>query len=148
MSSLLRIDVLSIERVLYAGDARFVVVLGESGDLGIYSRHTPLFTRIRPGVVTVVDAGTGEPRRLLVAGGVLEVAREGVTLIADHALRTPELDAMRASAARRATDAWRKRYAQEVRQSFDFVAAETELLDEIRRFFMLALRRETQHDGG
>ncbi|AOK31982.1 ATP synthase subunit epsilon [Burkholderia singularis] len=143
----LRVDVLSIDAVLYAGEARMAIVPGDSGELGIYPRHAPLFTRIRPGVVTIVDARTGKPLRLLVAGGVLEVAREGVTLIADHALRTPELDAMRAGAARRAADEWRRRYAQEVRRPFDVAAAKTELIDEIRRFFALAMHRETARDG-
>lgn len=90
MDTSMKLDILSVENVLYSGDAHFVVVPGESGELGIYPRHAPLLTRIRPGVVTLVDAPSGERRRILVAGGVLEVSREGVTLIADHALRTPE----------------------------------------------------------
>ncbi|CAN0625491.1 ATP synthase epsilon chain 2 [Burkholderia multivorans] len=143
MESVLKLDILSIEQVLYSGDARFVVVPGESGELGIYPRHAPLFTRIRPGIVTITDADTGEHRRILVAGGVLEVTRDGVMLIADHALRTPELDALRARDARHAAQEWRERYAHESRHTFDFAAAKAELMDEIRRFFTLALHRST-----
>jgi F-type H+-transporting ATPase subunit epsilon len=137
----MKLDILSIEQVLYSVDARFVVVPGECGELGIYPRHAPLFTRIRPGVVTLTDAQTGEHRRILVAGGVLEVSRDGVTLIADHALRTPDLDALRAREARHAADDWRRRYAQENRRAFDFASARAELMDEIRRFFALAMRQ-------
>nr|WP_232439081.1 ATP synthase F1 subunit epsilon [Burkholderia ubonensis] len=138
---LLQLDILSIDDVLFSGVARSVTVPGESGELGIHPRHAPLFTRLRPGVVTVTDAKTGEHRRILVAGGVLEVSRDGVTLIADHALRTPELDALRAREARNAANDWRRRYAQESRRAFDFAAARAELMDEIRRFFLLALRQ-------
>lgn len=56
MDTSMKLDILSVENVLYSGDAHFVVVPGESGELGIYPRHAPLLTRIRPGVVTLVDA--------------------------------------------------------------------------------------------
>ncbi|KUZ82844.1 ATP synthase subunit epsilon [Burkholderia ubonensis] len=137
----LQLDILSIENVLFSGVARAVTVPGESGELGIHPHHAPLFTRLRPGVVTISDAKTGEHRRILVAGGVLEVSRDGVTLIADHALRTPELDALRAREARNAANDWRQRYAHEGRRAFDFAAARADLMDEIRRFFLLALRQ-------
>lgn len=94
----------------------------------------------------LVDATTGEHRRLLVAGGVLEVSRDGVTLIADHALRTPELDDLRAREARHAADDWRRRYAHENRRAFDFASARAELMDEIRRFFSLALRQPSSRE--
>ncbi|MGS0891460.1 ATP synthase F1 subunit epsilon [Burkholderia stagnalis] len=142
MATSMKLDIVSAEDVLYAGDAHFVVVPGESGELGIYPHHAPLLTRVRPGVVTLVDAPTGEHRRLLVAGGVLEVSRDGVTLIADHALRTPELDDLRAREARQAADDWRERYAHENRDAFDFTSARAELMDEIRRFFATAMRRD------
>ncbi|MBN3790370.1 ATP synthase F1 subunit epsilon [Burkholderia sp. Ac-20353] len=147
MDTSMKLAILSIEQVLYSGDAHFVSVPGESGELGIYPRHAPLLTRIRPGVVTLVDAPSGEHRRILVAGGVLEVSREGVTLIADHALRTPELDTLRAREARHAADDWRQRYARENRRAFDFASARAELMDEIRRFFALAMRPSTSTGG-
>ncbi|KVD92764.1 ATP synthase subunit epsilon [Burkholderia stagnalis] len=142
MESTMKLDILSVEQVLYSGDAHFVSAPGESGELGIYPRHAPLLTRLRPGVVTLVDAPGGAHRRILVAGGVLEVSREGVTLIADHALRTPELDVLRAREARHAADDWRRRYTPEHRRAFDFASARAELMDEIRRFFALAMRQQ------
>ncbi|AOJ79120.1 ATP synthase F1 subunit epsilon [Burkholderia ubonensis] len=141
----LQLDILSIDDVLFSGVARAVTVPGESGELGIHPRHAPLFTRLRPGVVTVTDAQSGEHRRILVAGGVLEVSRDGVTLIADHALRTPELDALRAREARHAADEWRRVHAQENRRAFDFASARAELMDEIRRFFAMAMRDHASH---
>ncbi|RQR38367.1 MULTISPECIES: ATP synthase F1 subunit epsilon [unclassified Burkholderia] len=143
MPTSMKLDILSVEDVLYSGDAHFVVVPGESGELGIYPHHAPLLTRLRPGVVTLVAAPGGEHRRLLVAGGLLEVSRDGVTLIADHALRTPELDDLRAREARHAADEWRRRFAHDNRRAFDFASARAELMDEIRRFFALAMHRES-----
>jgi F-type H+-transporting ATPase subunit epsilon len=134
-----RLDVVSAEATLFAGDAHFVIVPGERGELGIYARHAPLLTRVRAGVVTVTDAQDGEAHRFLVAGGVLEVARAGVTLIADHALRSPELDAARAGAARAAAAAWRKSHASDNRRAFDVTAARAEWMEELRRFFAAAM---------
>ncbi|KEZ05459.1 ATP synthase subunit epsilon [Burkholderia sp. MSh2] len=146
METSMKLDILSVEDVLFSGDAHFVVAPGESGELGIYPHHAPLLTRLRPGVVTVVEAPGGPHRRLLVAGGLLEVSRDGVTLIADHALRTPELDDLRAREARRAADDWRREHAPEHRRAFDFASARTELMDEIRRFFAMAMRQHTTRD--
>ncbi|WP_118184506.1 ATP synthase F1 subunit epsilon [Paraburkholderia phosphatilytica] len=138
-----RLDIVSVGASLYSGDARFVVVPGESGELGICPRHIPLFTTIRPGVVTITEATNDAPHRLLVAGGVLEVARDGVTLVVDHALRSAELDAARADTARRAARDWRMRHADQRPTTFDFAAARADLMDEIRRFFALAMQRDS-----
>ena len=49
----IRVDVVSAEESIFSGEARFVALPGESGELGIYPRHTPLITRIRPGTVRI-----------------------------------------------------------------------------------------------
>lgn len=137
------LEIVTVGATLYSGQARFVVVPGEGGELGIYARHIPLFTTIRPGIVTITEAQADTPVRLLVAGGILEVARDSVTLVVDHALRSAELDTGRADAAREAAHAWRERYAVPHRETFDFAAARVDLMDEIRRFFVLAMHRES-----
>ena len=73
MANTLHIDVVSAEESIYSGEAEFVVLPGEAGELGIYPRHTPLITRIRPGEVRIKPAGGGEEALIFVAGGILEV---------------------------------------------------------------------------
>ena len=69
----IRVDVVSAEEAIFSGEAEFVVLPGEAGELGIYPRHTPLITRIKPGVVRIRQAGAAEEDQVFVAGGILEV---------------------------------------------------------------------------
>jgi F-type H+-transporting ATPase subunit epsilon len=96
-----QVDVVSAERSLYSGVAKFVVLPGESGELGIMPGHTPLISRIRPGLVRIVlEDGTEES--IFVAGGLLEVQPRHITVLSDTAIRGGELDAEKAEAARQA----------------------------------------------
>ena len=83
----LHIDVVSAEESIYSGEAEFVVLPGEAGELGVYPRHTPLITRIRAGAVRIKPAGGGEEDLIFVAGGLLEVQPTVVTVLADTAIR-------------------------------------------------------------
>jgi len=65
----IHVDVVSAEESIFSGEAEFVVLPGEAGQLGIYPRHTPLITRIRPGTVEITPAGGGEKQLIFVAGG-------------------------------------------------------------------------------
>ena len=97
----IQVDVVSAERSLYSGVAKFVVLPGESGELGIMPGHTPLISRIRPGLVRIVlEDGTEES--IFVAGGLLEVHPRHITVWSDTAIRGGELDAEKAEAARQA----------------------------------------------
>ena len=73
MATTIHVDVVSAEESIFAGDAEFVALPGEAGELGIYPRHTPLITRIRPGVVRIKMPGKAEEEQVFVAGGILEV---------------------------------------------------------------------------
>ena len=139
MDHLLQVDILSVEELLYTGKATFAVLPGEAGELGIYPHHTSLLTRIRPGVVRVHEPGASGDRHIFVAGGVLEVLQDSVIVLADHAIRTPELDSASADEARRKADALRDQFTAQGKHEFDFAAARTELMDELTRFFQLAL---------
>ena len=68
MANTIRVDVVSAEEQIFSGDAEFVVLPGEAGELGIYPRHTPLITRIKPGIVTITPPGGGEKQTIFVAG--------------------------------------------------------------------------------
>lgn len=99
MANTIHVDVVSAEAEIFSGDADFVVLPGESGELGIYPRHTPLITRIKPGTVRITPAGGGEEQLIFVAGGVLEVQPSLVTVLADTAIRGHDLDEAKASEA-------------------------------------------------
>ena len=101
----IHVDVVSAEESIFSGEATFVVLPGEAGELGIYPRHTPLITRIRPGSVRIQKPG-GEEELVFVAGGILEVQPKVITVLADTAIRGKDLDEAKATEAlRRAEEA-------------------------------------------
>ena len=94
----IHVDVVSAEASIFSGEAEFVVLPGEVGELGIYPRHTPLITRIRPGAVRIQKPG-GEEELIFVAGGILEVQPKVITVLADTAIRGHDLDEAKANEA-------------------------------------------------
>lgn len=104
----IHVDVVSAEESIFSGEAEFVVLPGEAGELGIYPRHTPLITRIKPGVVRIRQAGAAEEDQVFVAGGILEVQPNVVTVLADTAIRAKDLDEAKASESLRAAEEARK----------------------------------------
>src|SRR3954471_11120164 len=105
-ASTIHVDVVSAEESIFSGEAEFVALPGEAGELGIYPRHTPLITRIKPGTVRIKPAGGGEEQLIFVAGGILEVQPKVVTVLADTAIRGADLDeAKAADALKRAEEA-------------------------------------------
>jgi F-type H+-transporting ATPase subunit epsilon len=105
MAATIHVDVVSAEESIFSGEASFVALPGESGELGILPRHTPLITRIRPGAVRIervnADGSKGEEEFIFVAGGILEVQPGTVTVLADTAIRGHDLDEAKATEARK-----------------------------------------------
>src|ERR1041384_1686287 len=97
MPNTIHVDVVSAEESIYSGEAEFVVLPGELGELGIYPQHTPLITRIKPGSVRIKPAGEAAEELIFVAGGILEVQPKVVTVLADTAIRGHDLDETKAS---------------------------------------------------
>ena len=95
----IHVDVVSAEESIFSGEAKFVALPGEMGELGIYPRHTPLITRIKPGAVRIKPAGGGEEQLIFVAGGILEVQPKVITVLADTAIRGKDLDEAKATEA-------------------------------------------------
>jgi F-type H+-transporting ATPase subunit epsilon len=95
----IHVDVVSAEESIFSGEAKFVVLPGEAGELGIYPRHTPLITRIKPGAVRIQPADGGEEQLIFVAGGILEVQPKVITVLADTAIRGADLDEAKATEA-------------------------------------------------
>ena len=100
MAHTIHVDVVSAEEAIYSGEAEFVVLPGEAGELGIYPRHTPLITRIKAGQVRIKPAGGGEEELIFVAGGILEVQPKVITVLADTAIRGQDLDEAKAFEAK------------------------------------------------
>ena len=94
----MHVDVVSAEASIFSGEAEFVVLPGEAGELGIYPRHAPLITRIRPGAVRIQKPG-GDEELVFVAGGILEVQPKLITVLADTAIRGNDLDEAKANEA-------------------------------------------------
>ena len=99
MVSTLHVDVVSAEKEVFSGEAHFVALPGESGELGILPGHTPLITRIKPGAVRIQLSDASE-ELVFVAGGILEVQPNHVTVLADTAIRGEDLDEARALEAK------------------------------------------------
>jgi F-type H+-transporting ATPase subunit epsilon len=110
----IHVDVVSTEESIFSGEADFVVLPGEAGELGIYPKHTPLITRIRPGVVRIKQSGKIEEDQVFVAGGILEVQPNVVTVLADTAIRAKDLDEAKAMEALRAAEEQKKNASSEL----------------------------------
>ena len=92
MANTIHVDVVSAEEQIYSGEAEFVVLPGVLGELGIYPRHAPLFTQIKPGAVRIKVPGSAQEEFVFVQGGFLEVQPHLVTVLADTAIRAKDLD--------------------------------------------------------
>lgn len=121
----IHVDVVSAEESIFSGEAKFVALPGENGELGILPRHTPLITRIRPGAVRIDKAdGSGE-EFVFVAGGILEVQPGVVTVLADTAIRGKDLDEAKAVEAKKlAEEAMRN-----AKSDIDLAAAQSEFAE-------------------
>jgi len=136
MANTIHVDVVSAEEQIYSGDAEFVVLPGIEGELGVYPRHTPLFTQIKPGAVRIKVPDRAQEEFVFVQGGFLEVQPNRVTVLADTAIRAHDLDEAKAiEAKKRAEEAMANQDSAE-----NLAAAQAELsaalaqLEAIRKF--------------
>ena len=95
----LKLEIVSAHKSLYSGEIKFVVVPGEEGELGIYPNHTPLITRIKPGELKLKNL-ENQDEVVVVAGGILEVQPNLVTVLADSAIRAGDIDEERSREAK------------------------------------------------
>ncbi len=136
MAHTIHVDVVSAETSIFEGEAEFVALPGESGELGIYPQHTPLITRIRPGAVRIKLAGRDEEEFIFVAGGILEVQPRRITVLADTAIRGHDLDEARALDAQKAS----QEAMDNAKTDIDFARAQSEFatmaaqISALRRF--------------
>ena len=130
------VDVVSAEEQIFSGEAEFVVLPGVDGELGIYPRHTPLFTQIKPGAVRIKVPGQAEEEFVFVQGGFLEVQPHKVTVLADTAIRAHDLDEVKAlEAKKRAEEAMTNKESDETMATAQAeLSAALAQLEAIRKF--------------
>ncbi|QAU32869.1 F0F1 ATP synthase subunit epsilon [Janthinobacterium sp. 17J80-10] len=138
MANTIHVDVVSAEELIFAGEAEFVALPGEAGELGIYPMHTPLITRIKPGAVRIKVGGQAQEELVFVAGGILEVQPDKVTVLADTAIRGADLDEAKAAEA--------KKLAEEAMANkdskIDYAQAQAELAQAIAQLAAIAKLRQ------
>ncbi len=124
MAMTVHVDIVSAEAEIFSGQATMVHASGVMGDLGIMPRHAPLLTKLKPGEVRVVRS-EDEEEFYYVSGGLLEIQPQGVTILADTAIRAKDLDeAAAVQAKERAEQVLKDRQGE-----IDIAQAERELAE-------------------
>ena len=135
MAHTIHVDVVSVTESIFSGEAEFVVLPGVMGELGIYPKHAPLITQIRPGEVRIKIPGQEEQQIVFVQGGFLEVQPDVVTVLSDTAIRAHDLDEAKVlEAKQRAEEALENRTSKE-----EIATAEGELASAVAQ--LAAIRR-------
>lgn len=123
MAVSVHIDVVSAEESIFSGLTEFAVLPGELGELGIMPGHTALISRIKPGAIRLKLPQQEQEELIFVAGGILEVQPNLITVLADTAIRGKDLDEAKALEA--------KRHAEEAmadrNSELDYARAQAEL---------------------
>lgn len=95
----IRCEIVSQDRMVWEGEADIVVAPGEDGEMGILPNHAPLLSTLKFGFLKVRSSGGEEI--FTIAGGVIEVQPNLITVLADSAENVEEIDVARAEAAKR-----------------------------------------------
>ena len=140
MAMTIHVDVVSAEESIFSGLAEFVVLPREAGELGILPGHMPLMTRIKPGAVRV-KTQDGREELIFVAGGLLEVQPNLVTVLADTAIRGADLDQAKALEAKRMAEEAMSNRGSEI----DYARAQVELAEAIAQLAAIDKLRKQRH---
>lgn len=123
MAMTIHVDIVSAEEAIYSGRVEAVFASAEMGEVGIYPRHTPLLTKLKPGEVRVTKDGKEE--QFYVSGGILEVQPTIVTILADTALRAADVDEASALEAKKEAE----KALHDKSAKMDFAEAQTQLAE-------------------
>lgn len=126
MSMTMHVDIVSAEAQIFSGTAERLVATGIVGELGIYPRHTPLLTALKPGQVRIIKS-EGHEEIFYINGGMLEVQPHIVTVLADTAVRASDLDEAAAIAAKERVE----QLLKDQKSDIDYARAQTELAEAI-----------------
>ncbi len=140
MALRVHVDVDSAEESIFSGEAEYVVLPGEAGELGIWPRHTPLLSRIKPGTVRI-KMPDDDFEMIYVSGGMLEVQPHLVTVLADTAIRGNDLDEAKAMEAKKAAE----EALQNKTAKLDLAQAEAELAEAVAQLATIEKLRKRRH---
>jgi F-type H+-transporting ATPase subunit epsilon len=135
------LDVISGVGKLYSGSVKSVRVTGSEGELGIRYGHTPLLTTIKTGMVSLIDSNDKEDQ-IYLAGGVLEVQPDTVTILADTALRADDIDEAQAQEAIKAAKQVLENHGS---GDSDYAHALSRLADAMARMKVVEIARNRRH---
>jgi F-type H+-transporting ATPase subunit epsilon len=140
MAHTIHVEVVSLTESVFSGDAEFVVLPGVMGELGIYPKHAPLITQIKPGEVRIKVPGQDQEQIVFVQGGFLEVQPDVVTVLSDTAIRAHDLDEAKAlEAKQRAEEAMQNKFSIE-----EVATAEAELAGAVAQLAAIRRLRRTR----
>ncbi len=140
MGTIFHLDIVSAEESIYSGPAEFIVAPAQMGEVGIYPRHTPMLTRIKSGMVRI-KAPLKNEELVYVSGGMLEVQPDVVTILADTAVRSEDLDEAKAIEAKRAAEAAIRDRLSEL----DYARAQAELIESTAQLAAISKLRKRGH---
>lgn len=140
MGTVFHLDIVSAEESIYSGPVEFVVAPAQMGEIGVYPRHTPLLTRIKSGMVRI-KAQLKEEELVYVSGGMLEVQPDVVTILADTAVRSHDLDEAKAIEAKKAAEEALKNRESDI----DYAKAQVELMEAMAQLAAIDQLRKRKH---
>ena len=138
MAMTIHVDIVSAEKEIYSGLVEAVFATATMGEVGIYPRHTPMLTSLKPGEVRV-KVSEGKEEQFYVSGGMLEVQPHIVTILADTAMRAADVDEAAAMAAKEAAE----RSIAEQATDVDFAEAQTQLAEAMAQLRSVERMRKT-----
>lgn len=141
MAMTIHVDIVSAEAAIYSGLAEYVIVPAEMGEVGIYPRHTPLLTRLKPGSVRIKSPDKAEEDVIYVSSGMLEVQPGVVTILSDTAIRGADLDEARALEAKRMAEEMMKDRSA----TLDYARAQAELAEAVAQLAAIEKLRKIKH---
>lgn len=141
MAMTIHVDVVSAEESIFSGEAEFVAAPARMGEVGIYPRHTPMITPIKPGALRIKLPGEAEEQLIFISGGILEVQPGVVTVLADTAIRGHDLDEAKANEAKRAAEELMKTISSDI----DYAHAQAELMEAIAQLQAIEKLRKLKH---
>ncbi|HSH73399.1 MAG TPA: F0F1 ATP synthase subunit epsilon [Methylophilaceae bacterium] len=141
MASTIQIDVVSAEESIFSGEAEFIVAPAIMGEVGIFPRHTPMLTTIKPGALRIKLPNEAEEQLIFVSGGILEVQPGLVTVLADTAIRGHDLDEAKALEAKRLAEETLKSNSSEV----NYAQAQVELAEALAQLQAISKLRKKVH---
>lgn len=140
MGTIFHLDIVSAEESIYSGPVEFMVAPAQMGEVGIYPRHTPMLTKIKSGMVRI-KAQLKEEELIYVSGGMLEVQPDIVTILADTAVRSHDLDEAKAIEAKREAEEAMKNRESEL----DYARAQAELAEAMSQLAAIDKLRKRRH---